>query len=105
MITVDETERASIKGIIDDIMFRHRAGSLTDPRGRGAVAAFVTSYAPLDYLNESDATALNIYVDVTLQMNKLSRQTEDPCVVHRVNTIIQVALGDEDVLPAIRRLH
>lgn len=104
MITVDENERASIRAIIDDIMVRHRAGALTDPRGRGAVSAFVTSYAPLGYLNESDATALNIYVDVTLQMNKLS-QVEDPRVLGRVTTIIQVALGDEDVLPAIRRLH
>jgi len=104
MITVDENERASIRAIIDDIMVRHRAGALTDPRGRGAVSAFVTSYAPLGYLNESDATALNIYVDVTLQMNKLS-QVEDPRILGRVTTIIQVALGDEDVLPAIRRLH
>lgn len=105
MITVDETERASIRAIIDDIMARHRAGALTDPRGRSAVSAFVTSYAPLDYLNESDATALNIYVDVTLQMNKLSRQVGDPRVVDRVSAIIQVALGDEAVLPAIRSLH
>lgn len=105
MITVDETERASIRAIIDDIMMRHRAGALTDPRGRSALAAFVTSYAPPGYLNESDATALNIYVDVTLQINKLSRQTEDARVPGRVTTIIQIALGDEAVLPAIRRLH
>ena len=104
MITVDENERASIRAIIDDIMVRHRAGALTDPRGCGAVSAFVTSYAPLGYLDEDDAVALNIYVDVTLQMNKLS-QVEDPRVIGRVSTIIQVALGDEAVLPAIRRLH
>jgi hypothetical protein len=102
MTTVDAAEREGMRAVISDILMRHRDGAVTDPRGRAAVAAFVTSYAPDDYLSEDALTDLDVYLDITLQMNKLSRFELDPRVMGRVETIIQVALGDIEVLPVIR---
>ncbi|ESQ87218.1 hypothetical protein ABAC460_20830 [Asticcacaulis sp. AC460] len=102
MTIVDNTERAGMRAIISDILVRHRDGTMTDPRGRAAVAAFVTSYAPDDYLSDDDLMDLDVYLDITLQMNKLSRVAQDPQVMGRVETIIQVALGDQEILPVIR---
>ena len=104
MIRVDTSERAEMHGIISDIMARHRDGALSDPRGRSAVAAFVTSYAPIGYLNDTDETALNVYVDITLQMNKVARAANDAEVLDRVEALLQIALGDKAALPAIRAL-
>ncbi|WP_040309151.1 hypothetical protein [Asticcacaulis biprosthecium] len=105
MTIVDNAERAGMRAVISDILVRHRDGAMTDPRGRAAVAAFVTSYAPDDYLSEADLSDLDVYLDITLQMNKLSHMAQDPRVMGRVETIIQVALGDEEVLSVIRPTH
>ncbi|ESQ74148.1 hypothetical protein [Asticcacaulis sp. AC402] len=105
MTIVDNTERAGMRAVISDILVRHRDGAVTDPRGRAAMAAFVTSYAPDDYLSDDALTDLDVYLDITLLMNRLSHLAQDPGVMGRVETIIQVALGNEEALSVIRPTH
>lgn len=98
----DEPQMEDPSEIIFDILAKHRDGVLTDPRGRRALSAFVTSLAPDAFLSESDETALDIYLDITLQISKRAAANSEAEVSERVGVITAVAEGRADALKSVR---
>lgn len=82
--------------IIRDILARHRNGQLSVVRAKGALTAFVTSLAPDDFLIDDDIIALDIYLDITLEVSKRADAGEDQVVEDRVLLIKHVATGDDE---------
>lgn len=80
--------------IIRDILARHRSGQLGVVRARSALTAFVTSLAPDGFITGDDMTALDVYLDITLEVSKHADAAQDQVVEDRVLTIQQIANGD-----------
>ncbi|MGZ3306861.1 MAG: hypothetical protein ACXU8U_13455 [Asticcacaulis sp.] len=80
---------------------RNKEGSLSDPRGRGAIAAFITSLAPDGYFDDAARDALDIYLDITLQLSKRAAANDEE-VSNRIDLITALGLGDADALGTLR---
>lgn len=97
-----ETTPSTMEDVILDILARHKDGSLTDPRGRSALNAFITSLAPDDFFSESALNDFQVYLDITLQLSKRSRLAADPVIAERIHVITALAAGDEAALASLR---
>lgn len=94
----DGAERAGIQDVLFDILKRHKEKTLSDPRGRSALSAFISSYAPDDFFTDDTLARFEVYLDITLQLSARSNFANDPEVVRRVDLLTDVALGSADAL-------
>lgn len=99
-MTID-AQTLSIHEVIHDVLVRNKEGSLSDPRGRGAIAAFITSLAPDGYFDAAACDALDVYLDITLQMSKRAR-VDDAGVAERIDLITSLGLGDAAALRTLQ---
>ncbi len=99
MTTIAAAERSGVLDVILDVLARHKDGGLTDIRARGAITAFITSLAPDDLFSEALLVDFEVFVDITLQLNKVSQQSSD--VSGRVGKIADVGLGDARALASM----
>lgn len=103
MITVPETtERLGIAEVVNDILARHRDGSLTDLSARRALVAFITSFAPDDFLDATDLTGFDVYLDITLQISKRTTSSWDSALADRTDIIAGIALGQDTARNIVR---
>lgn len=94
----DGAERAGIQEVLFDILKRHKEKALSDPRGRGALSAFITSYAPDEFFTEDTLAQFEVFLDITLQLNARSPLVYDPEISIRVSLMSGVALGSAAAL-------
>lgn len=98
----DEPQMEDPSEVIYDILNKHKDGVLNDPRGRRALSAFVTSLAPDAFLTEDDEAALDVYLDITLQLSKRAASNDTGEVDARVGVIKAIAEGRTDALKSVR---
>lgn len=91
-------ERAGIQEVLFDILKRHKEKTLSDTRGRSALSAFITSYAPDEFFTEDTLAQFEVFLDITLQLNARSHLVYDPEIAIRVSLMSDVALGSADAL-------
>ncbi len=105
MIPVLETsDREGIAEVVNDILARHRDGSLTDISARRALNAYTTSFAPDDFLDEADLMGFDVYLDITLQISKRTTSSWDAELADRTDLIAGIALGEDTARAKIREV-
>lgn len=100
----DTIGRPGIAEIVDGILARHKDGSLTDVYARRAIATFISSYAPDDFLEANDVDRLEVYLDITLQVSRRATSPADAEIANRKNVIAGIALGELSALGVIRAM-
>lgn len=98
----EDLQRSDIDDVINDILVRHRDRSLTDISARRAMAAYVTSLIPDDFLSDADLSSFDVYLDITLQISKRATSLNDATITERTGVISGIALGDAKARDAIR---
>ena len=98
----DDLQRSDIDDVVNDILVRHRDRSLTDISARRALAAYVTSLVPDDFLSEEDVSGFDVYLDITLQISKRAISLDDAAIAERTGIISGIALGDVKARDAAR---
>lgn len=98
MTQPDDAERAGIQEVLFDILTRHKEKTLSDPRGRSALSAFISSYAPDDFFTEDTLARFEVFLDITLQLSARSNLVKDVEIATRVDLMSDVALGNTDAL-------
>ncbi len=98
MTTITAAERNGVKDVILDVLARHKGGGLTDVRARSAIVAFITSLAPDDFFSEETLSDFEVYIDITLQLNRVSPHEGDPDVTSRLDEIANVGFGSTETL-------
>ena len=86
--------------VVLGVCARYKDGGLTDIRARGAVMAYITSLAPDDFLSDDDVTALEVYVDITLQLYKRTPAADE--VRERLAVIQGIGTGSASDLTQVR---
>lgn len=86
--------------VVAGVCTRYKDGGLTDIRARRAIMAYITSLAPEDFLSDDDMTALDVYVDISLQLYKRSPAADE--VRDRLAVINGIGAGSATDLAVVR---
>ncbi len=102
---LDTPNREDVIHTIDDVLARHRDGNLTDLSARRALAAFITSLAPDDFMSDDALSDFDVYLDITLQISKRATSSGDTRTADRAGVIAAIGMGERNAREALRRVE